>query len=227
MADAPPMSSLFASSEGFERLRLPEAEVYLQRHFPSSIAAAIAFERLVAETNWRSETIRLWGKTIAQPRLTAWHGDAGRDYTYSGLTMKPEPWTPLLQTLKSEVERAAGETFNSVLLNYYRNERDSVGYHSDDEKELGPEPTIASLSLGDTRTFVFKSKRKLHKSMRLALEEGSLLLMKGPTQRNWLHAIEKETQPRGPRINLTFRRILDSEFAGPCGETERQSNRVI
>lgn len=208
MANAPPMSPLFASSEGFERLQLPDAEVYLQRHFPSSIAAEIVLKRLIAETNWRSETIRLWGRTVAQPRLTAWHGDPGRDYAYSGLIMKPEPWTPLLQTLKWEVERAVGERFNSVLLNYYRNERDSVGYHSDDEKELGPEPAIASLSFGDTRTFVFKSKRKLHKPVRVPLEDGSLLLMKGPTQRHWLHAIEKETRPRGPRVNLTFRRIL-------------------
>lgn len=208
MAYEAPMSSPFASDEGLERLPLPEAEVYLQRDFPLSIAAEIVLKRLIVETNWRSETIRLWGKTVAQPRLTAWHGDPGRDYTYSGLTMKPEPWTPLLQTLKSDVERAAGETFNSALLNYYRNERDSVGYHSDDEKELGPEPTIASLSFGDTRTLAFKSKRKLHGPVRVALEDSSLLLMKGPTQRNWLHGIEKETQPCGPRINLTFRRIL-------------------
>lgn len=208
MAGALPMSALFASSERFERLALPEAEIYLQRHFPSSIAPQIALERLIAETNWRSETIRLWGREIAQPRLTAWHGDAGRDYTYSGLTMRAEPWTPLLQTLKTDVERATGETFNSVLLNFYRNERDSVGYHSDDEKELGPEPTIASLSFGETRTFVFKSKRKLHKPVRVPLEDGALLLMKGATQRNWVHAIGKEAQPRGPRVNLTFRRIV-------------------
>ncbi len=203
------MSSLFASGEGLERLPLPQAEVYLQRRFPSSIAVDLALERLVAETNWRGETIRLWGKTVAQPRLTAWHGDPGRDYSYSGLIMKPAPWTPLLQTLKSEIERSVGEIFNSVLLNYYRNERDSVGYHSDNEKELGPEPAIASLSFGDTRIFVFKSKRKLHRPVRVPLEDGSLLLMKGPTQRHWLHAIEKEAQPRGPRVNLTFRRILN------------------
>lgn len=208
MAYAPAMKSLLPLSDGLERLALPEAEIYLQRHFPSSIAAGIALQRLLAETAWRSETIKLWGRSIAQPRLTAWHGDAGRDYTYSGLTMTPEPWTPLLRTLKAEVEQVVGTTFNSVLLNYYRNERDSVGYHSDDEKELGPEPTIASLSFGETRTFVFKSKNKRHKPVRLALEDGSLLLMKGPTQRNWLHAIEKETQPRGPRVNLTFRTIL-------------------
>lgn len=208
MAYEPAMSGLFTSSGGLERLAMPDAEIYLQREFPSSVAADIVLKRLVDETDWRSETIRLWGKSIAQPRLTAWHGDPGRHYTYSGLTMKAAAWTPLLQTLKSEVEEAVGETFNSVLLNYYRTECDSVGYHSDDEKELGPEPTIASLSFGDSRIFVFKSKQKRHKPVRLQLEHGSLLLMKGPTQRHWLHAIEKETQPCGPRVNLTFRRIL-------------------
>jgi alkylated DNA repair dioxygenase AlkB len=200
------MSDLFASP--LERIALPEAEVYLQRGFPTSIAPDIALQRLIGETPWRSETIKLWGRDVAQPRLTAWYGDPGRNYTYSGLTMKAEPWTPLLRALKADVERAAGEQFNSVLLNYYRNERDSVGYHSDNEKELGPTPSIASLSFGDTRSFVFKSRRKKHKPMRIALEGGTLLLMKGPTQQNWLHAIEKETQSCGPRVNLTFRRIL-------------------
>lgn len=187
---------------------LPDAEIYLQRRFPSSLAPDVALRRLIEEIPWRSETIRLWGKAMAQPRLTAWYGDPGRDYSYSGLTLKAETWTPLLHTLKTEVERATGAEFNSVLLNYYRHERDSVGYHSDDEKELGRNPVIASLSFGETRTFVFKCKRKRHRPLRLELEHGSLLLMQGPTQHNWLHGIEKETRSRGPRVNLTFRRIL-------------------
>jgi len=195
---------------GWERLALADADVFLLRDFIAHDSSSEILQLLIEQTAWRSESIRLWGKLYAQPRLTAWHGDPGRDYTYSGLTMKAEPWTPLLQTLKAEIEQATGATFNSVLLNYYRHERDSVGYHSDDEKELGPEPTIASLSLGETRTFVFKSKSKRHKPMRIALDDGSLLLMKGPTQRHWLHAIEKETRSCGPRINLTFRTILPS-----------------
>lgn len=200
--------NLKSATRGWERLALPDAAAFLLRDFVASGVAPAILRLLIEQTAWRSESIKLWGKLYAQPRLTAWHGDPGRDYTYSGLTMKAEPWTPLLQTLKAEIEQATGTTFNSVLLNYYRNERDSVGYHSDDEKELGPEPIIASLSLGETRTFIFKSKGKRHKPMRLALEDGSLLLMKGPTQRNWLHAIEKETRSCGPRINLTFRTIL-------------------
>jgi alkylated DNA repair dioxygenase AlkB len=203
-----PMNDLLAPRHGLERIRLPDAEVYLQRALPLSAPADIVCRRLIEETPWRSETIRLWGKSFVQPRLTAWYGDPGRDYTYSGITMKSEAWTPLLQSLKSDVERVVGEEFNSVLLNCYRNERDSVGYHSDDEKELGPEPAIASLSFGDTRTFVFKSRQKRHKPMRLQLEGGSLLLMKGPTQQNWLHAIEKQARSCGPRVNLTFRTII-------------------
>lgn len=196
---------------GLERFPLPDAEVYLQRALPLSAPADIVCRRLIEETPWRSETIKLWGRSFAQPRLTAWYGDPGRDYTYSGIIMQAEAWTPLLQTLKSDVERAVGDEFNSVLLNYYRNERDSVGYHSDNEKELGQTPTIASLSFGDTRTFVFKPRQKRrHEPVRLALEGGSLLLMKGPTQQNWLHAIEKQARSCGPRVNLTFRRILSN-----------------
>jgi alkylated DNA repair dioxygenase AlkB len=196
------------SERGLERLSLPDAEIYVQRNFPTGIAAEIALKRLMAETPRRSETVTLWGKTYAQPRLTAWYGDAGRAYTYSGITLQPEPWTKLLQELKADVERAVAEQFNSVLLNYYRNERDSVGYHSDDEAELGPTPVIASLSFGDTRTFVLKSKHRRHKPVRIALEDGTLLLMKGATQQNWRHGVEKETKPCGPRLNLTFRRII-------------------
>ena len=196
------------SERGLERLPVPDAEIYLQRNFPTSVAASIALERLLAETPWRSETVTLWGKSYAQPRLTAWYGDPGRAYTYSGITLQPENWTPLLRELKADVERAAAEQFNSVLLNYYRNERDSVGYHSDDEAELGRTPTIASLSFGDTRTFVLKAKHKPHKPVRLALEDGTLLLMKGATQQNWRHGIEKQTKPCGPRVNLTCRRIM-------------------
>ncbi|MDF3073491.1 MAG: hypothetical protein K0S54_1158 [Alphaproteobacteria bacterium] len=206
-----PMNDLLAPRHGLERIQLPDADVYLQRALPLSAPADFVLQRLIEQTPWRSETVILWGKSFAQPRLTAWYGDPGRDYTYSGITMKAEAWTPLLQTLKSDVEQAAGEEFNSVLLNYYRNERDSVGYHSDDEKELGPAPTIASLSFGCTRTFVFKPRqKKRHEPVRIPLEGGSLLLMKGTTQQNWLHAIEKQTRSCGPRVNLTFRRILSN-----------------
>ncbi len=120
-------------------------------------------------------------------------------YSYSGIRLDPLPWTELLSDLRSSVESASGESFNSVLLNYYRDHRDSLGFHSDDERELGPRPTIASLSLGEERTFILESKAdKSLRPVRLKTHSGSLLVMKGDTQTNWKHAINKETRPCGP-----------------------------
>ena len=151
----------------------------------------------------------MWDKTYLQPRLVAWYGDEGASYEYSGKRYEALPWTPLLLDLRERVEGAAAVRFNSVLLNYYRDQRDSVAMHSDDERELGSEPVIASLSLGETRTLVFRHKSdRAQKTMRLPLESGSLLLMKGPTQRCWQHGVPKETRPCGPRVNLTFRQVL-------------------
>ncbi|MBX3500748.1 MAG: alpha-ketoglutarate-dependent dioxygenase AlkB [Alphaproteobacteria bacterium] len=201
------MTDLFATPE---RLRIPGADVVYHRGFLSEPAAAAMLRRLIDTIPWRQDDIVLWGRRIAQPRLTAWYGDPGRSYTYSGLTLEPLPWTDELQSLRRMSERVAEASFNSVLLNHYRDHNDSVGFHSDDEPELGATPTIASVSLGETRTLTFKpKKREDSESMRVALESGSLLVMKGDTQRNWRHAIAKESRPCGPRVNLTFRRILD------------------
>lgn len=164
---------------------------------------------LIHETPWRQENICLYGKTYQQPRLIAWYGDAGRSYTYSGTTHHPLPWTRSLLELKGLVEKTCGGQFNSVLLNYYRNENDSMGMHSDDEPELGTNPVIASLSLGERRTLVFKYRRgKPQELLRLPLDSGSLLVMEGPTQHYWKHGIYKERRPCGSRLNLTFRTIL-------------------
>jgi alkylated DNA repair dioxygenase AlkB len=127
-------------------------------------------------------------------------------YTYSGRTFQPLPFTPLQLAIKEAVEAVTGRQFNSVLLNYYRDERDSMGFHSDDERELGPEPAIASVTFGDARTFILKHK-KLPKTLKLDLTDGSLLLMAGALQQHWRHGINKETKPRGVRVNLTFRLI--------------------
>ena len=151
----------------------------------------------------------MWGRRMVQPRLIAWYGDPGRSYAYSGLKLQPSPWTPLLLDIKSRVQAVAGATFNSVLLNYYRDNRDSIGLHSDNEPELGNQPVIASLSLGAARTFILKHKKKLGASTHIGLASGSLLLMKGDTQRCWRHGIAKEKQPCGPRVSLTFRTIID------------------
>jgi alkylated DNA repair dioxygenase AlkB len=142
------------------------------------------------------------------PRLTAWHGDPGAVYTYSNIRMEPEPWTPLLESIRDRVSEFCKAEFNSVLLNLYRDGNDSMGWHSDDEKELGPQPTIASLSFGAERTFKFRHKfnRSLKHSM--TLSHGSLMVMQGETQALWQHSLPKTRKKVFPRINLTFRRIL-------------------
>ena len=201
------MSDLFPGSEC---LRMPGADVVYHRHFLPPAGAAHLLRRLIDQIPWRQDNVVLWGKSIPQPRMTAWYGDSGRSYTYSGLTLDPLPWTDELSLLRAMAEGVAGASFNSVLLNYYRDHNDSVGFHSDDEPELGATPTIGSISLGQTRTLTFKPKRnKDWDPVRIALESGSLLVMKGDTQRNWRHAVAKEAKPCGPRVNLTFRRILD------------------
>ncbi len=193
----------------FERVQMPDADVSYLGHLELAQPGTQVLRRLIAEIPWRSEEVAMWGRRVLQPRLTAWYGDPGRRYAYSGIELEPLPWTPLLLDLKARVENAAGTLFNSVLLNYYRDHRDSIGFHSDDEPELGVRPVIASLSLGAERTFILKHK-KLGQVGRasLRLASGSLLLMSGDTQRCWRHGILKETQPCGPRINLTFRRII-------------------
>jgi alkylated DNA repair dioxygenase AlkB len=180
----------------------------LLAELPLSAAPEAVFAQLRDDTAWQQETILLWGKRIPQPRLTAWVGDADAAYTYSGLHLEPQPWPPLLTALRERVQAASGAAFNSVLLNLYRDGRDSMGLHSDDEPELGLRPVIASLSLGAEREILFRHKtRRDLKLLRLPLPSGSLLIMRGDTQRDWKHGIEKTRQPCGPRINLTFRQI--------------------
>lgn len=202
-------ADLFSSDATFERLPMQDAEVFLFRCFPLPAPVSVLLQQFIETTPWRAEEITVWGKRHLQPRLIAWYGDPGRKYTYSGISMEPLPWSQTLAELRELVEVTCDESFNSVLLNYYRNERDSMGLHSDDEIELGPRPVIASLSLGESRVLTFKHKRKLDLApIQLPLESGSLLMMKGETQRNWKHGIAKSTKSLGPRVNLTFRRIL-------------------
>ncbi|HEX7641130.1 MAG TPA: alpha-ketoglutarate-dependent dioxygenase AlkB [Burkholderiaceae bacterium] len=204
----PPSLPLFDEENEPQQLQLRDADIRFIRRFHDEDTAARHFSALRDEIAWRQESITLWGKPYAQPRLTAWYGDAGTNYSYSGLRLEPLPWTPCLAAIKAEIEAFCGERFNSVLANLYRNERDSVGWHSDDEPELGKQPFIASMSFGATRTFKLKHKsRKDEKPAVLELGSGSLLLMGGSTQRHWLHAVEKEREACGPRINLTFRTI--------------------
>lgn len=194
---------LFSATEALTSIPLADGELYFLAQLPGAQEERLA--RLIAETAWRADSITLWGKRYLQPRLTAWYGTAR--YRYSGLSLEPLPWTPLLLELKQAVEQACGRSFNSVLLNYYRDQHDSMGFHSDDERELGPEPAIASLSLGAARQFVLRHKAS-RQSIKVLLGDGSLIVMAGALQSHWQHAIHKQRQPCGPRVNLTFRSII-------------------
>jgi alkylated DNA repair dioxygenase AlkB len=152
--------------------------------------------------------MKMYGKEILLPRLTAWYGDENARYKYSGIVNIPLPWTEELLLIKHKVEEISQTKFNSVLLNYYRNGNDSMGWHSDDEKELSTNPTISSVSFGATRNFQFKHKSVKKSNQNFLLNNGSLLIMKGETQHNWLHQVPKTKTIIGERINLTFRAVL-------------------
>jgi len=202
-------ANLFAMGAGLERIPMPDAEVFYLDRLELAQSDMEVLRLLIAEVPWRSEEVAMWGRKIPQPRLTAWHGDPGSVYAYSGIELHPAPWTPMLLDIKTRIEAAAGSAFNSVLINYYRDNRDSIGFHSDNEPELGEQPVIGSLSLGEERTFILKHKRsKAVEPVRVRLASGSLLLMTGDTQRYWRHGILKESRPCGPRVNLTFRTIV-------------------
>lgn len=168
-------------------------------------------ERLWRELPWSQHAITLFGRRVMQPRLIAWCGDAGAVYTYSGLTLRPSPWHPVLLELKERVEAATGGRFNSALANAYRDGRDSMGWHSDDEKELGRAPLIASVSLGAERRFLLRPRVRTAEGRApasgLTLENGSLLVMKGDSQRRFQHALPRTRKPTGLRINLTYRMV--------------------
>ena len=192
--------------EGDALLPIPieDGVLAMVERLPFPIATADMLARLIAETPWRADTVVVYGKRHLQPRLTACYGSAS--YTYSGLTLHPLPTTALLAQLQQVVERLTCHRYNSVLLNYYRDGADSMGMHSDDEPELGQQPAIASLSFGATRTFILRHKTS-KRTVKLDLTDGSLLLMAGTLQKNWVHGINKTAKPLGPRVNLTFRYI--------------------
>ena len=162
---------------------------------------------LQEEIDWRRDVIRMFGREIPAPRLSAWYGDPGVCYRYSSISLIATGWTDTLLRIKSRVESVAGLAFNSVLLNLYRDGADSMSWHSDDEPELGVNPVIASFSLGAARRFQFKHRQRQDARLEVTLEHGSLLLMRGATQHHWKHCLPKTRRPMPPRINLTFRTI--------------------
>lgn len=163
-------------------------------------------QKFRAELSWQQQEIRLFGRKILQPRLSCWYGDQDAAYAYSGLRLEPLPWHPDLLVLRHLLQETLQYRFNSVLANAYRDGRDSMGWHADDEKELGAEPLIASLSLGAPRRFLLRS-RNGGETASLLLEHGSLLLMRGTSQKYYKHSIPKTAKPAGLRINLTFRHV--------------------
>ncbi|MFT4603570.1 MAG: alkylated DNA repair dioxygenase AlkB [Rhodothermales bacterium] len=181
------------------------------RHIPDLIPVLTAdalFSSLQKRIIWEQHTVRLFGKELDCPRLSAWYGDPDATYGYSGSAYAPRPWTAELVELKREAERAAGVVFNSALLNRYRHGQDSMGWHADDEPELGAEPVIASVSLGARRKMRFRLKSDHAYTHEVWLDHGSLLVMYGATQRDWHHSLPKTKKVQEERINLTFRRIL-------------------
>jgi alkylated DNA repair dioxygenase AlkB len=199
------------SNANSETLSMPDAEVIFYSSFFSTTEGDMLFERLLRETKWRQDKIKYYGKELDLPRLTAWHGEKGTSYTYSKIQMNPDPWTHTLLYIKEKIERVAKANFNSVLLNLYRDGRDSVSWHRDNESELGKDPVIASLSFGATRPFQLKHKLKKDLSkISVGLSHGSLLIMQGTTQEFWLHQVPKTSKQVGQRLNLTFRYIHSS-----------------
>ena len=196
---------LFLSEK--RNIKLPDAELVYIPNFLSDKIALEYFDTLKKDTSWQEDDITIFGKTYKQPRLTALYGESKKPYSYSNITMQPVQLTKTLSKLKMLVEKEANVKFSSVLLNLYRNGNDSNGWHADNEKELGTNPIIASLSLGTDRIFQFKHRRIKSEKHKIVLENGSLLIMSGKMQHNWLHQIPKTKKTIGERINLTFRRI--------------------
>jgi alkylated DNA repair dioxygenase AlkB len=189
----------------------PGVFLTLSRAFVSEPEASAIHERLIDEVAWEQGRVRFFGKLVAEPRLSAWFGE--RDYTYSGRTVKRAPFPPTIASLLRRVEAATNATFNAVLVNRYRDGRDGMGFHSDDEPELGPRPLIASLSFGVARRFVLEKKRagareRAASRFEVELGHGDLLVMGGACQTLYRHAVPKQPRVQGERINLTFRRIV-------------------
>lgn len=183
-----------------------DGELYLIKQFYSLPESDQLLAQLLDELDWQEEAIFIYGRWVKVPRLMCWYGDAEAEYRYSGVNHRPMPWTPVLQTIRAKVERQCQCSFNSVLANLYRDGNDSMGCHADDEKELGPNPVIASLSLGDERLFKLHHKKTKDK-LDIVLGHGDLLVMRGALQHHWMHAAPKTKKLKTPRINLTFREI--------------------
>jgi alkylated DNA repair dioxygenase AlkB len=187
---------------------LPDAQIRYYQNFLSNKEANHFFDTFLSDIPWQRDNIKLFGKIYKQPRLTSFHSNKLSNYSYSGVILRPSAMTSELLTLMKRIQTVCDHEFNCVLLNLYRDGSDSNGWHADNEKELGVFPQIASFSLGTNRFFHFKHRQIKTEKYKIELHHGSLLLMEGPMQANWLHQIPKTKKPLSPRINLTFRKII-------------------
>ena len=207
---------------GWQHIELAGADLKFDRAWLSPAQAAALFAALRDGIAWETHRINLFGREVDSPRLSCWIGDPDAAYTYSRTRFEPHPWPEALMPIRARLRGEDGVDFNSVLANLYRDGRDAMGWHSDSEPELGAQPVIASLSLGATRRFVLKDRRDPARKLVLELPSGSLLLMRGETQRHYRHALPRTVRPVGVRINLTFRRIeIAQAQVGLASSTQR------
>ncbi len=195
-------------TQSASNLPLPGADLLFYPDWLESETADSLMKSLRDNIAWECHHIKIFGREVDSPRLSCWMGDPDTNYVYSRTRFEPRAWLPELQNLQVRLQTEFETSFNSVLANRYRNGQDSMGWHSDNEPELGPQPVIASISLGVARRFSFKAKNGNAKAVHLELPHGSLLLMRGDTQKNYRHALAKTSKPVGERINLTYRNIL-------------------
>ncbi len=201
--------TVLTMTQDFVYSDLPNLDLKYYKDFLPNEEAGHYFQRLIENLDWKQYNIKIFGKSIPQPRLTALYAETGKAYRYSGLTLEPLPYSAELKTLQKKLELVTNIHFTHCLANLYRDGQDSMSLHADDEKELGIAPVIASLSFGETRRFRLKHKYDKNHRLDLYLEPGSLLIMQGKTQHFWKHELPKTTQTKGARINLTFRKILN------------------
>ena len=188
-----------------------DLKVRIEKNFFNEVDSNELLKKLISDLPWESMAIKMFGKDITIPRLQCWVGDKGCDYKYSGKKLNRQDWTTDLIMIREKIYKELNIDFNSVLVNYYRDGKDSMGWHSDNERELGPNPTIASISLGSERDLVFRNR--INKEvLPIPQTHGCLILIDGKTQKNWQHAIKKTRKVIGPRINLTFRNIIDKNY---------------
>lgn len=230
-ADQYPMQ-LHPSGRG-HMITLPDGELFYAPHYFDQKISDRAMQVLLANTHydwqstnwhevealdqvtwqniaWQQDVIKMYGKTLPLPRISAWYGDSDRPYTYSGIKLYPKPWNPLLCWLREELLKISGQHFNSVLLNWYRSGADHISWHTDAEPELGKNPVIASVNFGESRRFLLRRQDNPQQKIELPLHHGSLLVMSGALQHHWQHSVPKQAKVKQSRINLTFRQIKNA-----------------